>query len=58
MLKVGYLLTGKPIAGKQEIRAIRDIKAQEEISLCYFTSKFGPSVRCTLCDGDFIMIHT
>ena len=26
--------------GKQEIRAIRDIKAQEEISLCYFTSKY------------------
>lgn len=27
-------------AGKQEIRAIRDIQAQEEITLCYFTSKW------------------
>jgi len=27
-------------AGRQEIRAIRNIKAQEEISLCYFTSQW------------------
>ena len=27
-------------AGKQEIRAIRNIRAQEEITLCYFTSQW------------------